>query len=63
MTEPLSGHIADYSRLSHDDLRTVLEAARREQARATAAHVSSLFGILGLLFAGNRKPYAGYVDA
>ncbi len=63
MTEPLNAPVQNYSRLSHEELQALLEQGRRAQARAAADHFSSLFGILGLLFAENRKPYTGYVDA
>lgn len=63
MTEPLDTPVRNYSRLTTAEVQALLERGRREQARATASHFSSLFGVLGLLFAENRKPYAGYVDA
>lgn len=63
MTEPLSAPVQTYSRLSHEELQAMLDQGRRAQARAAASHFSSLFGILGLLFAENRKPFNTYVDA
>ncbi len=63
MTEPLGTPVADYATLTHEELQALLARGRQAQAKAAASHVSNLFSVLGLLFAGNRKRYATYVDA
>jgi hypothetical protein len=63
MTEPLNAPLQNYSELTNDQLQALLARSRRAQGRAAGNHFASLFGVLGLLFPQNRKPFGLYADA
>ena len=58
MVEKFEDPIAAYGDLSYEELQALIARGRLERSKAAAAHVRSLFAIIGRLFRGGRKTEA-----